>query len=207
MTPTLRDDSIHSPSAISPTSYYHANRNGLSTISSTYREPRVTPSYSSMSDYSSKPPLASSVVVSGNAIVDHIRQQDRMRANREANTGRGSNSSLDRVGLSTPLSSSSAAFSNGDSSYSRSRPILGPSRAYSSSSDGRKSILDPSDVLKPIAKGYDRLNGHSRTPSFSERESLYDYTTDPRRARSSLNRVYSRESSLERSRGTVLFAK
>lgn len=204
MTPR-REEVVHSPSMISPTSYYHANRNGLSTV--TPREPKI----SSTAFQYSKPPLSSNPIITGNAIIDHIRQQDRMRAHREANSSSGSSgrsgrsgstSSLDRVGLSSS-SSTFPPFSNGDSSYSRSRPIYGPSRTYSSS-ENRRSILEPSDILKPVASSiYDRSPGYSRTTSSaSDRESLYDYST-PKRSGSLSRGGYNREDSLDRSRGTV----
>ena len=147
-----------------------------------------------------------------NPIVQHTKDVERMRCERESVTG--SNASLDRAGLTSspkspgPLYSAAAppgsvlrsrvSYGAATPATAAAAPIAAPVKPGAS----RNSILDPSDLLKPLMSSVSPY-GRARAPSTSE--SAYDYSS---RSGSLMRRrptsvAGSREPSMDRSRGTV----
>ncbi|OQV13366.1 Ubiquitin carboxyl-terminal hydrolase 2 [Hypsibius exemplaris] len=170
-------------------------------------------------------PRTASAAASGsssNPIVQYTKDLERIRSERSSRandtpintsggtTGSsfgGSNSSLDRVGLSSPKSPGPSYSTTGTlrtrPAYSETTTTATPVKgAGTSASTMRNSILDPSAVLKPvISSPYVR----TRTPSASE--SVYDYHTS--RSSSLIRRrpapaTGSRDVSIDRSKVAVL---
>ncbi|GAU88536.1 hypothetical protein RvY_01219 [Ramazzottius varieornatus] len=127
--------------------------------------------------------------------VEYTKQVERMRTHRfewPDNNETTRTSSIDRSGASSPVPLYSSL--NSGSSYLRgSTRITAPTTIYI---NGRTSILEPTDVLKPVVTSSPYVRAHSRTPSVSDR---YDNSRSSSLAR---HPAYSRESSTDRARDT-----